>query len=281
MATPTPKFINVRGQLMDLSIPKIMGIVNVTPDSFYDGGQIRSNRDLLHKVEKMLADGADILDVGAYSSRPGAAEVSEKEERKLATHAVSEIVKAFPEAVVSIDSFRMTVARASLDVGASIINDISGGELDESMFDLVIERNVPYIMMHMRGNPQTMSQMTDYKDIISDIIDYFNFKLSQLTRKGVKDIIIDPGFGFAKTREQNFELMNKLELLWMLDVPMLCGISRKSMIFKTLNCTPDQALNGTTALNMASLMKGASILRVHDVREAKETITLFQEIKNR
>lgn len=266
---------------MDLSIPKIMGIVNVTQDSFYDGGKIKSDRDLLNKVENMLADGAEILDIGAYSSRPGASDIPMEEEQQTARQAVEFIIKAFPEAVISVDTFRSEVAEACIESGASLINDISAGELDDDMFDLVIRLNVPYIMMHMRGNPRTMSQMTDYGDLVSDVIDYFNLKITQLRRKGVKDLIIDPGFGFAKTREQNFELMAKLELLWMLDVPMLCGVSRKSMIFKTLDCTPDEALNGTTALNMVSLMKGASILRVHDVKEAKEAVTLFEQLKKK
>ncbi|MCV9387164.1 dihydropteroate synthase [Reichenbachiella ulvae] len=266
---------------MDLSIPKIMGIVNVTQDSFYDGGKIKTDRDLLQKAEKMLSEGADILDIGAYSSRPGAKDIALEEEQQTAAQAVVQIMKEFPEAVISIDTFRSEVAETCVQEGAAIINDISAGELDDDMFDLVIRLNIPYIMMHMRGNPRTMSQMTDYGDLVSDVIDYFNLKITQLRRKGVKDLIIDPGFGFAKTREQNFELMAKLELLWMLDVPMLSGVSRKSMIFKTLDCTPDEALNGTTALNMASLMKGASILRVHDVKEAKETVTLFEQLKKK
>ncbi|WP_245816795.1 dihydropteroate synthase [Reichenbachiella agariperforans] len=279
IATPTPYFINVKGQLMDLSIPKIMGIVNITADSFYDGGKIKSNRDLLHKAENMLAEGVDILDVGAYSSRPGAAEVTVEDERLRATEAIAHIIRAFPEAVVSVDTFRADVAEASIQSGAAIINDISAGELDDRMFELVAALQAPYIMMHMRGNPQTMSQMTDYGDLVSDIIDYFNVKLNLLKKQGVKDIVIDPGFGFAKTREQNFALLSKLELLWMLDAPILCGVSRKSMIFKTLGGGPDDALNGTTALNMTSLIKGASILRVHDVKEAKEAVTLYEQLK--
>lgn len=258
-----------------------MGIVNVTKDSFYDGGKIKSLEDLLRKVEQMMEEGVDILDVGAYSSRPGARDVSVEEEQQTAAETVAEILRAFPEAVISVDTFRSEVAEACYNEGAAIINDISAGELDDDMFDLVIRLNIPYIMMHMRGNPQTMSQMTDYGDLLSDIIDYFNIKVNQLRRKGVTDVIIDPGFGFAKSREQNFDLMSKLELLWMLDAPILSGVSRKSMIFKTLDCAPNEALNGTTALNMVSLMKGASILRVHDVKEAKETVTLFEQLKQK
>ncbi|PIB34433.1 dihydropteroate synthase [Reichenbachiella sp. 5M10] len=266
---------------MDLSHPKIMGIVNVTQDSFYDGGKIQSDHDLLTQTEYMLKQGADILDVGAYSSRPGALEVSMEGERARAVSAVRCIMKEFPEAVVSIDSFRAAVVEACLEEGAAMINDISGCELDENMFALVSSRNVPYIMMHMRGNPETMQQMTDYGDLVSDIIDYFNVKLNLFQKNGVRDVIIDPGFGFAKTTEQNFELMRKLELLRLINVPVLCGVSRKSMIYKTLDCGPGEALNGTTALHMVSLMKGASILRVHDVKEAKEAVVLFEALKDK
>ena len=263
---------------MDLSVPKVMGIINLTADSFYDGGKIKSDKDLLTKVEKMIAEGVDIMDVGAYSSRPGAIDIPEETERQNATEGIKSILKEYPEAVISIDTFRSSVAKACLDAGAKIVNDISGGSLDEGMFDFLEEVNVPYIMMHMRGNPQTMTQLTEYDDLINDIIDYFNAKVTELNQRGVKDIIIDPGFGFAKTKEKSFELLNKLELLGILDRPMLCGVSRKSMIFKTLDTNPGEALNGTTALNMACLMKGASILRVHDVREAKEAIQLYTKM---
>jgi len=265
---------------MDLSIPKVMGIVNLTADSFYDGGKIKSDLELLTKVEKMTAEGVDILDVGAYSSRPGAQDIPLKIELKNAVNGVDTILRDFPDCTISIDSFRSKVAKSCLDHGAAIVNDISAGALDEKMFDLIAARNVPYLMMHMRGNPQTMAQLTDYDDLLTEIIDYFNEKVQRLTEMGVSDIVLDPGFGFAKMRAQSFELLNKLELLKMLDLPLLCGVSRKSMIIKTLDTTPDQALNGTTALNMACLMHGASILRVHDVKEAKETIQLFMEMKN-
>lgn len=270
------KFINVKGKLMALSSPKVMGIINLTADSFYDGGKIKSDSELLTKVEEMLQDGVDILDVGAYSSRPGAIDIPMREEWDAAVDGIDSILKHFPESVISIDTFRSTVAKGALEHGACIVNDISGGNLDNGMFDLLSEVNAPYIMMHMKGNPQTMVNLTDYHHLVSEIIDYFNAKVKKLKSLGVKDIIIDPGFGFAKNKEQNYELLNKLSLLKVLDVPMLCGVSRKSMIFKELEITPDQALNGTTALNMACLMNGASILRVHDVKEAKETIKLYE-----
>lgn len=270
------KFINIQGKKMSLSSPKVMGIINLTADSFYDGGKIKSDKDLLFKVEKMIIEGVDILDIGAYSSRPGATDIPEREEMDNAVSGVVNVLNHFPNAVVSIDTFRSSVAKITLEHGASIVNDISGGNLDEGMFDLIAKENIPYIMMHMRGNPQTMANLTNYNHLVSDIIDYFNAKVNDLRSRGVNDVVIDPGFGFAKTKEQNFELLNKLELLDVLDVPMLCGVSRKSMIFKELNTTPDEALNGTTALNMACLMKGASILRVHDVKEAKETIQLYE-----
>lgn len=280
MPFPTGKFINVRGQLMDLSRPRVMGIINLTPDSFYDGGKIKSDSDLLQKVEGMLSNGADILDIGAYSSRPGADDVPQDLESQMSSQGCQVVLREFPEAILSIDSFRSTVAKTCLDQGASIINDISGGDLDQNMFDLVVEAKVPYILMHMRGNPRTMIELTDYDDLPNDIINHFNAKVSELNSRGVSDIILDPGFGFAKTKEQSFELLNKLELLHMLERPLLCGVSRKSMIYKTLDSTPEEALNGTTALNMSCLMKGASILRVHDVKEAKETILLFEAMTN-
>lgn len=264
---------------MDLTVPKVMGILNLTADSFYDGGKLKSDADLLTKVEQMMAEGVDILDIGAYSSRPGAIDIPVMEELTRASEGVHAVKKKFPEAIISIDTFRSRVAEACLDNGASIVNDISGGELDLQMFDLLEDQKIPYIMMHMRGNPQTMAQLTDYDNLQTDIIDYFQVKLYELISRGIKDVILDPGFGFAKTKEQSFELLNNLESLHLLERPLLCGVSRKSMIFKTLGTTPDEALTGTIALNMACLMKGASILRVHDVREAKETIKMFTSLK--
>ncbi len=271
----TNSTLNIKGSLLDISSPVIMGIINLTADSFYDGGKIKSDKDLLTKAERMLAEGATILDVGAYSSRPGADDVPLDLELKNSTEGINTIIKEFSEAVISVDSFRSQVAQSAIEHGASIINDISGGGLDSNMFDTVAALKVPYIMMHTRGTPQTMSQLTDYDDLLSDMIDYFLEKINVLKAKGVHDIILDPGFGFAKTRVQNFELLNKLELLSSLDLPILCGVSRKSMIWKTLGITADEALNGTTALNTVCLMKGASILRVHDVKEAKEVIDLL------
>ena len=273
--------LNISEYKLDLSTPKVMGIINLTADSFYDGGKIKSDKDLLRKTERMIEEGVDILDVGAYSSRPGATDIAADQESKNATSGIDLILKNFPKQAISLDTFRASVAEKGLNHGASIINDISGGALDPAMFPVIATHKVPYIMMHMRGNPQTMVSLTDYNELLSDIIAYFKEKTKALSALGAKDIIIDPGFGFAKNREQNFELLNRLEELKTLGLPMLCGVSRKSMIFKSLGFGPDQALNGTTALNMACLMKGASILRVHDVKEAKETIHLYKEMNKR
>ena len=255
--------INCKGQLIDLSSPKVMGILNVTPDSFHDGGQYKDASSILNQVEKMLNDGATFIDVGGYSSRPGADFVSEEEELNRVIPVVELILKHFPETLISIDTFRSTIARRSVEAGAALINDISGGQLDEHMISTVGQLHVPYIMMHMRGNPKTMQQQTDYDDIVKDLNN---------------DIIIDPGFGFAKTLEQNYELLNNMELLQMTNKPILVGVSRKSMIYKTLNTTSQNALNGTTALHMVALQKGANILRVHDVKEAMECLTLFNKL---
>lgn len=267
--------LNIDGSLLDISTPIVMGIINLTADSFYDGGKIKTDQDLLTKAEKMLAEGATILDVGAYSTRPGSTDIPIKMEVENAVVGIKSIRKEFPEALISVDTFRSEVARCAIENGASIINDVSGGGLDKKMFDTVAGLKVPYIMMHMRGNPQTMSQLTQYDNLISEIIDYFNSRIKLLNNKGVSDVIIDPGFGFAKTLEQNFQLLNGLELLSILELPILCGVSRKSMIWKSLEISADEALNGTTALNNTCLMKGASILRVHDVKEAMETIKLY------
>lgn len=270
------KSLNINGSLLDISSPIVMGIINLTADSFYDGGKIKTNKNLLDKVEKMLAEGAAILDVGAYSTRPGAADIPLEVEMQNAVNGIQSILSEFPDVIVSVDTFRSAVGKQAIENGASIINDVSGGNLDGQMFDTVASLNVPYIMMHMRGNPQTMSELTQYDNLISEIIDYFNNKIKLLNNKGVSDVIIDPGFGFAKTIEQNFQLLNGLELLSFLESPILCGVSRKSMIWKSLEVTADEALNGTTALNNTCLMKGASILRVHDVKEAMETIKLYE-----
>ncbi len=274
------KTLNVGGRLLDLSQPKVMGILNVTPDSFYDGNKFKDDRAILAHVEKMLTEGADFIDVGGYSTRPGAEEISIDEELKRTIPAVKLIAKNFPESLISVDTFRSSVAKEAVDAGAIMVNDISGGALDEKMFSTVASLNVPYVLMHIRGTPQTMTKETNYDNLIKDIIDYFHFKVFQLQNLGVKDIIIDPGFGFAKTIEQNFELLNKLDYFRILGRPILAGLSRKSMIWKTLKLNPEGALNGTTALNSIALMRGASILRVHDVREAKETVLLMQKISN-
>ena len=268
--------INCKGQLIDLSNPKVMGILNVTPDSFYDGGKNDSEQIIIDKVEKMLADGATFIDIGAYSSKPNAEFVSEEEELDRILPIVKLLANVFPKIIISIDTFRSKVAKATIEAGASIINDISAGELDEKMMQTVAELKVPYIMMHMRGTPKTMQSLTDYQDIIKEMLFYFSEKVNKARSLGISDLIIDPGFGFAKTLEQNFEVMNKLELFQMLDLPLLSGISRKSMIYKALEITPQEALNGTTVLNTISLMKGANILRVHDVKEAVECVALYE-----
>jgi dihydropteroate synthase len=270
----TNKTLNVQGKLIDLSVPKVMGIVNVTPDSFYEGSRFADPLAILKQVEKMATEGADFIDVGGYSSRPGATDISEEEELQRVLPVVQSIRKKFPDLIVSIDTFRAEVAKQAVMMGAGMINDISAGELDSKMFETVAALNVPYIAMHMRGTPQTMTQHSTYENLVKDVTDYFHKKMDQLLRLKVKDIIIDPGFGFAKTVNHNFELLNHLDYLQILGKPILVGLSRKSMIWRTLNTTPEQALNGTTALHTIALLKGASILRVHDVKEAVEAVRL-------
>jgi dihydropteroate synthase len=256
-----------------------MGILNVTPDSFFDGGKYVGERAILERAEKMILQGATILDVGGYSSRPGAAEVSLDEEKERVLSAIRFILKQFPETYISIDTFRSEVARAAVGEGACLVNDISGGTLDENMFPTVGKLNVPYVLMHMKGNPQTMTKQTQYENLLLDLTTYFHTKTDALKNAGVKDVIIDPGFGFAKTREQNFELLNSLQEFKIFGKPLMVGLSRKSMVWKTLNCNPSEALNGTTALHSIALLNGADILRVHDVREAVEVVTLMKEVK--
>ncbi|CAN0596270.1 unnamed protein product, partial [Ectocarpus sp. 12 AP-2014] len=253
--------INCNGKLISLERPKIMGILNVTPDSFFDGGKYKDEASVLNQVDKMLNEGATFIDVGAYSSRPGAKEVGEDTELKRITPIVSLIINKFPDVILSIDTFRSNVAKACIENGAAIVNDISAGLHDDNMLSTVAKLNVPYIMMHMRGTPKNMQQQTDYKDILKEVLFYFSERLSAAKALGVKDIIIDPGFGFAKNLEQNFELLKQMEVMSIIEHPLLAGISRKSMIYKTLDVTADQALNGTTALHMACLQKGAKILR--------------------
>jgi dihydropteroate synthase len=269
------KTLNIRGRLVSLEVPRIMGILNVTPDSFFDGGRHQSEKAVLEHVEKMTQEGATFIDVGGYSSRPGASDISVIEETGRVIPVISAIVRTFPEVIISIDTFRASVASAAVDAGASLVNDISGGSLDDTMFESVGKMGVPYILMHMRGNPQTMTQHTSYENLVKEIIDFFHQKLFLLQQHGVKDILIDPGFGFAKNREQNFELLNKLSLLTVLGKPVMAGLSRKSMIWKTLDITPEEALNGTTVLNTMALLRGASVLRVHDVKAASEVVRLF------
>lgn len=252
-----------------------MGILNVTPDSFYEASRFITERDILEQTEKMLTAGATFIDVGGYSSRPGAKDVSEEEEATRTLYAVNLIVKNFPTAIISIDTFRSTVARQAIGEGAHLINDIAAGELDAEMFNTLAELQVPYIAMHMRGTPQTMRSLTEYENLIKEITDHFHQKIYNLHQLGVKDIIIDPGFGFSKTVEQNFQILQHLDYLKILGKPILTGLSRKSMIWKTLGTTPADALNGSSALHMAALLKGSSILRVHDVKEAMEVVKLY------
>ncbi|AHM62595.1 dihydropteroate synthase [Flammeovirgaceae bacterium 311] len=256
-----------------------MGILNITPDSFYAGSRAMEEKKLLEQAGRMLADGADLLDVGGYSTRPGAAEVPAEEELKRVVWAVITLLDHFPEALISVDTFRSAVARAGIEAGAAMINDISGGSLDEQMFPTVASLQVPYVLMHMRGNPQTMIGLNQYDDLAKEIIDYFAIRLNKLRQIGVKDIVVDPGFGFAKNIRQNYKLLNHMRLLKALDVPLLVGISRKSLIWKSLGISPEEAGNGTTVLNTLALERGAFILRVHDVKQAAETIKLWGLIK--
>ncbi|KOS05943.1 dihydropteroate synthase [Flavobacterium akiainvivens] len=269
-------YINCKGRLLSLSSPKVMGILNCTPDSFFDGGKYRNEAELLTQAEKMLAEGATFIDVGAYSSKPNAEFVTEEQELQRAVPVVELLVKHFPDVLISIDTFRAKVAEATINAGAAVVNDIAAGLLDENMIATVGKLKVPYIMMHMRGTPQTMVKLTQYDDIVQEMLLYFSQRIAEARRHGVDDIIMDPGFGFAKTLGQNYEVMNKLELFKTAGLPLLSGISRKSMLYKLLGNTPQEALNGTTALNMVSLMKGAKILRVHDVKEAVETVRIYE-----
>lgn len=272
--------INCKGQLIDLSTPKVMGILNITPDSFFDGGRYKSDAEFLNQTEKMLVEGATFIDIGAYSSRPNATFVSEADELARLLPIVQLITKKFPDAMMSIDTFRASVADMAIQNGAAIINDISAGLLDRKMLEVIANANVPYIMMHMRGTPQTMTTLTNYDDIVKEMIFYFSERISAARSFGINDLIVDPGFGFSKTLGQNYEVLQKLELFQMLDVPVLSAISRKSMIYKVLDTNAEEALNGTTVLNTISLLKGAKILRVHDVKEAQECVILFNQIQN-
>jgi dihydropteroate synthase len=273
------KTINCKGNLIDLSTPKVMGVINLTPDSFYDGGKLTSEKEILLQANKMLQEGATFLDLGAYSSRPGAQFVSEKEEIHRLLPVIKILLNEFPETLLSIDTFRSNVANESIYAGASLINDISAGTLDDHMFKIIAQHQVPYVMMHMRGTPETMMQNTDYTNLTKEVIYYFSERIAKARSFGINDLIADPGFGFSKTLDQNYELFNDLELFRYLNVPLLIGISRKSMIQKKIKTTAADSLNGTTALHAIAIQKGASILRVHDVKEAFETINLLQNLK--
>lgn len=272
------KTINCNGKLIDFSIPKVMGIVNVTPDSFYDGGKIKTDLDLLSQVEKMLLEEAAFLDIGGYSSRPDAQDISIDEELKRVLPSVELILKNFPQTLISVDTFRSEVARKAIESGAAMVNDISGGFLDEKMLDTVAQLQVPYIIMHMRGTPQTMQSLTDYKNVTRELLFYFSERIATARKKGINDLIIDPGFGFAKTLEQNYEILSNLELFQKIEMPILVGLSRKSMIYKILETNAKESINGTTTLNTVALLKGASILRVHDIKEAMECVKLIEKL---
>lgn len=272
--------LNVNGNILDLSIPKIMGVLNVTDDSFYDGGKYLNAKAISLQAERLIEDGADILDIGGYSSRPGAVHIDESTEIERVKKGITSIKNVGANTPISIDTFRSVIAREAIELGAGIINDISGGSLDTNMFQTISEYKVSYILMHMLGTPQNMTQNTSYENIIIEMVNYFSKKLKELTQFGIKDVIIDVGFGFAKTTLQNYHLLNHLKYFGILNTPLLAGISRKSMVYKVLQTEPDQALNGTTALHAVALLKGAKILRVHDVKEAKEVIGLINQLKN-
>ncbi|NMH26940.1 dihydropteroate synthase [Flavobacterium silvaticum] len=268
--------INCKGRLIDFKTPKIMGILNLTPDSFFDGGSYATADEYIKRAEQILKDGGEFIDIGGYSSRPGADFVSSDEEIKRVVPAIEVLLKEFPDALLSVDTFRADVAKAAIESGAVIINDISAGLLDEKMLQVVSDLKVPYVMMHMRGNPSTMQQFTQYEDLFRDIFFYFSGRLSAARELGISDVIIDPGFGFSKTLPQNYSLLHGLENFSIFDLPLLVGISRKSMIYKSLNTKAEEALNGTTVLNTIALSKGANILRVHDVKEAVECVRLME-----
>lgn len=273
--------INCGGELLDLSEPKIMGILNVTPDSFFDGGKYTTQEQIVTQVTKMINDGCDILDLGAYSSRPGAVDVSSEEELRRLYFVLEILRRDFPDLIISVDTFRSEVAKKVVtDFGVNIINDISSGDLDGKMFDTIAQLGVPYVMMHMQGNPMNMQKNPQYKNVISSLINYFSEKIEKLKLLGVGDVILDPGFGFGKTLDHNYEILNHLDDFKIFEMPILVGLSRKSMINKVLEISPKEALNGTSVLNTLALIKGANILRVHDVKEAKETQKLTCKFLN-
>ena len=271
--------INCKGKLIDLSSPKVMGILNITPDSFYDGGRFKDEVSILNQVDKMLTEGATFIDVGAYSSRPGAKHISEQEELKRIVPVINLLIKNHPEIIISVDTFRSKIAKETIHAGAAIVNDISGGNMDAKMFQTVADLQVPYILMHMLGTPQNMQQNPVYNDVIKDIISFFASKIYTLHELKLNDVIIDVGFGFGKTVNHNYQILKDLELFKILDAPILAGISRKSMLYKTLGISAKEALNATTSANTIALLNGANILRVHDVKEAIEAVKIVNQLK--
>ena len=270
--------INCKGTLVDLTTPKVMGILNITPDSFFDGGKYKNESDILSQVEKMLLDGATFIDVGAYSSRPGAKHIPEEEELKRIVPVINLLVQNFPEIIISVDTFRSKIAQETINAGAAIVNDISGGKMDANMFATVANLQVPYILMHMLGTPQNMQKNPIYKDVTKEIISFFAEQIYKLHQLKLNDIIIDVGFGFGKTNAHNFKILKNLELFKSLDAPILAGISRKSMLYKTLDISAQEALNATTSANTIALLNGANILRVHDVKEAVEAVKIVNQV---
>lgn len=276
------KYINVKGELLDLSQPKVMGILNLTPDSFYADSRKQTEKDIICRIHQILEEGGTFIDMGAYSSRPDAEDVSPEEEMRRLRQGLEIVQREYPEALVSVDTFRADVAKMCVEeYGAALVNDISAGDLDVNMFSTIAQLKVPYILMHMQGNPQTMQLNPHYDNPVKEIIRYFAEKIEKLRTLGVKDLILDPGFGFGKTLKHNYEILDKLEELQLFQLPVLVGVSRKSMIYKLLNETPEEALNGTTAVHAIALMKGAKILRVHDVKAAVETVRIFNALKDR
>ncbi|MFT6066059.1 MAG: dihydropteroate synthase [Paraglaciecola sp.] len=271
--------INCKGTLVDVSSPKVMGILNITPDSFYDGGKYKNESEILQQVEKMLFEGATFIDVGAYSSRPGAQHISEEEELKRIIPVLTLLMKHFPDIIISVDTFRSKVANETVQVGAAMINDISGGKMDKKMFETVAHLQVPYIVMHMLGTPQNMQKNPVYKDVIQEIISFFAAQIFKLHQLKLNDVLIDVGFGFGKTSVHNFEILKNLSLFKSLDAPILAGISRKSMLYKTLDISAQEALNATTSANTIALLNGANILRVHDVKEAMEAVKIVAQVR--
>jgi dihydropteroate synthase len=272
--------INCKGTLVDLSSPKVMGILNITPDSFFDGGKYKNESEILGQVEKMLFEGATFIDVGAYSSRPGAKHISEKQELQRIVPVIELLIKNFPEIIISVDTFRSAIARETINAGAAIINDISGGKMDDNMFKTVANLRVPYILMHMLGTPQNMQLNPVYKDVTQEIISFFAEQIFKLHQLEINDIIIDVGFGFGKTISHNYEILKNLSLFKSLNAPILAGISRKSMLYKTLNISAKEALNATTSANTIALLNGANILRVHDVKEAMEAVKIVHHLSS-